>query len=632
MFKGQIDTFEYKIILLKNGDQTNSINLTNSISTQSSKQGVNLENDKFDLEFNLLYELKTINDKEYMSHQFTDELNNGIIYFTKKDVIRVYIKRSNDNVIDVNSRDDLLAEYFVQNWSISPLSHKLTLTLVDINYKIYNRLFDGTYGRKDGGTYTSIGSNTLSDTTKTWSTNQWQNKTLEMTDGDGVIYNYLIISNDSDTLTLHKNLDSGILATYGIGDSSANIMYESMLRVTPFIEFNGEYKLSVSYSTDYGSDYRNGIQLLRVDGYALPITDYSQARKAYHKMIGEVSSINALNTTYEINNDSYTIDRDFILSTTYDTELDKYRVDWFYSKASELLLNGNVTGNTSSTVTDTSLSLSTDEYKGQLMRINNKSYDILSNASDTFTLTSSSLNDEIEIGDSYNVYADADFIWDNNKDYRHIYDYKASNKTDNTVNHILFSCGKNEMNGEEITGHRLNSSKTITDLTETYIPMTWISKEVLVNDNRRQSDGSYEYPSYPHTIINSNSQPYPESDEVSSDTDYNQNLRDICRGRAYRLCESLFQNMKEGQLKCTFVVRGNRYFQAGNSAEKGKIYDKGSVILFKDVANGIYNPDHPNGYYILRVDTIRHQISSGDWRTTLDVSYDIYSEKELTTL
>jgi len=627
MTKAQIDAIDYQVVLLRRGDINNTINLTPYINSNNAKQGVKMENDTFDLTFNLEYEYTSLGKV----HQFCDLDNGGKLLVTKKDIVRVFIKRVDGTSIDITNKEDLLGEYFVKDYSLSPMSFALTLTLVDINYKIYNRIFSGSYGIKDGGSYTSSTSLTITDTSQSWTEDQWANKTLELRDSDDVTYNYLIVSNTSTTITVHTSIVSGTISSYSIGESSPNVILEGLKRVTPTIRFNGEYLLNTTYTTDYGSDYRQGISILRPDGMAYPIIDYSQSNKAYYKMIAEVGAKEAVNTLSEIEGETTVITRDMMFSTQYDTEKEKYVCNWYPSLAIENDMTSTMTGIGSNTITDSTLSLATGEWKGKLIRIGSKSYNILSNTSDTLTLSASGLDNIFEVGDNYSVYSNADFIWDSDDDYRHIYNYKASNKTDGTVNHIYFSVGKNEMAGREMKGHRLNKNSDSTSLTETYIPMTYIAKNVLDGDDRNNNDGTYSYPSYGggYLIHNKNGEPYLLSESVTSNAEYNANLKKICRDIAYKICDSRFANIKEGTLKITFTVRGNKYLQAGNSADKSKIYNTGSVIVFKDIANGIVNDEQKDGYYYLNIDTIRHQITSDEWVTTIDTSANIYTQEEL---
>jgi len=622
--KAQVDAIDFKAILLRNGNPNNALDITASLSNDTTKQGVNMENDTFQLTLDLFYQYDDVLGCK--THQFTED---GRLIFTKNDVVRIYAKRIDGDSININSREDLLGEYFISYWSLTSSSQKLVLTLVDINYKIYNRLFSGDFGRKESGTLTSKSGTTLTDTSQSWEVDVWENKTVQLKDSDGKYYNYRVISNTSDALTIHMNVDSGLLDTYVIGESSPNVIYEAMLRATPTITFNGEYKLLTAYTTDINNDYSQGIQVYKPDGYAFPIIDYTQTAKAYYKMIREIGSVDAVSTPYELETQTSVINRNMMFSTSFNTELDKYVVNWYYTTAVDKDLQSDVTGVTSSTITDSTLSLTVNEYKNRLLRINNKSYSILSNTSDTFTLSASNLDDIVSIDDTYKIYSNVDFIWDSDADYRHIYDYKATNKTDGKVNHIFFSCGKNELNGNEVRGHLLNESSTDPNLTETFLPLRNIAKDILKQDGRDNGDGSYSYPSYPHTISNESGEPYAYAEEVSSNANYNANFKEICRQRAYNICNARFLNIKEGKLKVTFTLRGNKYIQAGNSTDKNKTYNTGSVIVFRDCTNGIYNDEQVNGYYFLTVDTVRHSITHDDWTTTIDCSGDVFKDFEL---
>src|SRR6056297_737364 len=134
--KAQVDAIDFKAILLRNGNPNNALDITASLSNDNTKQGVNMENDTFQLTLDLFYQYDDVLGCK--THQFTQD---GRLIFTKNDVVRIYAKRIDGDSININSREDLLGECFISYWSLTSSSQKLVLTLVDINYKIYNRLF-----------------------------------------------------------------------------------------------------------------------------------------------------------------------------------------------------------------------------------------------------------------------------------------------------------------------------------------------------------------------------------------------------------------------------------------------------------------------------------------------------------
>lgn len=620
--KTELNKFSYKLILLKNADPNNTIDLTKYLKSHKSQQGVELENDTFSLDFNLEYTYKNVLGEEILAHQFVK--SDGTLDLTADDIIRVFVKQGGDE-INTNSRDDLLAEYFVKDYNLDTSNKKITINFVNINYKIYNRLWSGSYGIVDSGTLTSTTTLSITDSSKSWETNQYYLKTLELIDVNNKTYNYLIMSNTSDTLTLNKEIDSGLLSTYKIGDSSPSVIYEALKRVTPTESFNGKYELEIIPSFNSSS---KGIAFVRTDGYAYPIIDYSQNRKAYYKLISELSSSNATNTEYELNTQDKLYVRDNVFTVSYNTELDKYTIDWYYPISANLLTQKAVISISTNIITTTS-GMTIDEYKGLSLRINNRTFNILSNTSNTITV-SGDLTNIAQSSDLFNIYEGVDFIWDSYEDFKNIYSAKFTNSSEGNYNHIYFSAGTNKINNREIIGHRLKEDFK-GSLVETYIPMTYIAKTVLNGDDRLQSDGSYAYPDYTggYYIHNSKGENYIWSEEVNSNAEYNANFKTICRNIAYRNCDAIFKNIKQGTMSAEFTLIGNKYFTAGDTTDLSKVYNKGTQILFKNPMNGIVNKDQINGYYIFKVDDIKHTIDNTGWTTTLTVSYDLYKTAEL---
>jgi hypothetical protein len=622
MVKGTIDTIEYRILWYKAGNLNSVPEEITACIDHSSQDGVKLENNvvNLNLKLNYIYNLSLFGQTTKV-HQFVNPTT-GKIAFSSKDILRIFCKYRDGVPIDITKYDDILQDYIVKTWTLNEQGKILSLSAVDINYKIFNRLSNGVYTTNVNGTLTSKSSNTMTDTTASWTTNQWVNRTLQFEDSSGKEYCYLILSNTATTITVHQNIYSGVTNLYKIGHSSASAIVNALKLVVPVSSYTGSFDLIVNTTTNIGTAYKADVQLLRPDNSAFPIIDFAIAREPYHKLLSELSSVNAVNTSWELENNTKTILRDMQFSVSYDIEQKKYRLNWYVLTAPNKLDSGLVTGFTSNTITDSSQSMTTNEYANKLIRVNGKTYQILSNNATTFTLGNYVSSSDIAISNSYSVVGDCEFIWDNEKDFKQIYDATMGTETEDAFNHIYFTCGTNPMKNRDIIGHKLNETSDSLELKETFIPMKGIVREFLKIDNRFDTVNSkYDYPSsYPYTTA--------WGAIVESDSDYDDALKDVCRRKAYLKCEDIFAKVKEGYLKGTFVIRGNRFIQSGESDTTSKWYSTGSRILYKNLAQGVVNPNQPQGYYFLRVKTIKHQIKDGTWSTNLEVEYDVYSELE----
>lgn len=623
--KAEVNSIIYKMYWYKGGDFTkNPVELV-SIDSHSSQEGIELENNVVDLSFKLNNNKPfNYNGEIVMVHQFVDETT-GKLMLSSKDIIRIYVKYNDGVAINPNSREHVLQDYFVKSWNIKSSDNNITIKCVDVNYKVFNRIWNGNYGVNDTGTYTSITSNTLTDTTKNWGTdNKYKDRTLQFTDATGIIYPFLILSHTSDTITVYGTIPDGMNTEYLIGHSSPSAIVNALKNVVTATAYTGSFDMNINTTLDISTKYSKGVQLLRNDGSGFPIIDYSLNRKPYYELINELSSINAINTSYEIEHDTKIMLRDMVYSVRFNTDDSKYELDWFYLDSPEKKISSTVTSVTNNVLTDTSLSLATNELTNNLLRINNRTYQILSNTSNSITVDR---DINVTLGFNYLVLGNIDFIWDSKDDFKNIFNYDLGTDTDEAFNHIFFSCGTNPLNDREIIGHKLNETSNSSELKEVYYPFKGIVRMFLdrFHDNRyNQVTGKYEYPTYPYTPNWGGF----KSNEVTDDASYNVELKRVCRLEGYKKCESLFSQVKEGFLKGKLSVRGNRFIKSGDSSPISKWYSTGSRILFKHVEGGIVNDKQINGYFYLRVKSIRHSISTTRWETSLDVEWDIYSETE----
>ena len=79
------------------------------------------------------------------------------------------------------------------------------------------------FSSTDTGTATSGGNNTLTQTGKTWTTNQWANGTINITGGTGSGQTRTILSNTADTITVTSNwtINPDATSTYSLSQATA---------------------------------------------------------------------------------------------------------------------------------------------------------------------------------------------------------------------------------------------------------------------------------------------------------------------------------------------------------------------------------------------------------------------------
>jgi hypothetical protein len=117
----------------------------------------------------------------------------------------------------------------------------------------------------DSGTVTSATNNTLTDTSKTWTTNQWANYTVKIISGTGAVQVRTISSNTSNTLTVSGNWyinpysDSFYRIGQGVGYAGINVEETSTDQTSDYLRATHYLK-----ATNFGFDLPAGANVVGV--------------------------------------------------------------------------------------------------------------------------------------------------------------------------------------------------------------------------------------------------------------------------------------------------------------------------------------------------------------------------------
>ena len=664
----KIDVLDYRIIWTDMSSSENTgysdLDITKYMLTHSSEENLSIENSKCNLT------LKLIKDnvlKDGTVAPFFASVIDGTSRLKTDSLLKIYMKYVEDNADPIISPSNLLKSYYVTNWNTQEPDNKLTISGVDLAYKITNRNSSKVYGDiySETSGFTAVGT-TFTDNSKTFPlgySNKYQNGlinlTLELTDNAGNVYNYLITENTTTTCTTHKTIDvpDGSWAQYRIGWSAPTVLYDAIKRVVRNESGRGSIydTVSVFYTTDLRTDYRRGIQLLRRLGStteAFPIVSIGEPYFPIYKLISEVSSYSACNTGTELELENPPIKRDMIFSVIWDDYLKQTIVDWFYADvptvSSSILTILTITDNH---ITVDSPSASDIE---QLARIKftrsaktyYKTYQVLNVIGSDYTLAPNPLDDGILAGDTIQIYGAVDFIWDNDEDFKHIYDFQFGSQDEEQFNHITFNTGTNEVGARDITGHWYNEQTTSDTLKETFIPMTQIAKGMMKfvtsgtngvtrviqkNDDVWEGWDGAAFTSTPSswsfttTFGISGGEIYT----IGSRTDFNTYFKQAARARAQVIAKAIAIRQKENTLKGYMTVRGQKFITISSGTLNTKWYKKGTRILFRKKDSGLANTG--NTYFNFIVTKLTHTIDKSRWTTKIEVEYDNYDVSELIT-
>ena len=659
MSYAKTDSVQFSLdwIYTSNGDK---LNITKYLLQQSSEEGLTITNNKVNFSFKLIKNKLLDNGK--VAPFFAD--NSGVSRLKSDGLLQPYIAYE-DGVTPILSNDNLYKTYYISEWSVDEPENTLSISGVDLSYKITNRnisqIYSYNYYEESGFTATGT---TFTDSSKSFplpKTNAYdlglKYKTLELIDTAGNIYLYLITNNTATTCTTHKTIDTpvGSWVSYRIGWNSPLALYDAINRVSRPDSGSGEiYRLiNLNLTTNLGSDYKNGIQVLRSKNSsteAFPIINIGEPYFPVYKLINELSSYTACNTENELGVD-LTIKRDMIFSIVWNDDIKKTDINWFYPDAPEVSSLTNTLSNITTTGFDVTYPDSND--LGRLARVkkirgNNtyyKTYTITNISGSTYTLSSNPIIDGVATNDTMKVISGVDFIWDNEEDFKHIYNLKLGSKDEEKFNTVYFNAGTNEVSGTDIVGFYFYDETKSDSLKDTFIPMTSISKNMMQwittgTDGikkviKKEGDTWYGWNSttsaFTSTTSDWNFTTTFGTDTIytiTSRTEFNDSFRICARGIAKIKARAICVNQKENSLSGTLTIRGQKFIKVselGNTISKW--YDKGTRILFSKPDAGLTNEG--GKYYLFIVNKVRHTIDSASWITNLDVTYDLYDLNEL---
>lgn len=659
MAYAKIDSVVYKLDWIDTITGS-TLDITKYLTSQASEEGLTIENNK------VSFDLKLIKDKKLddgtIAPFFTD--NNGVSRLKTDGLLQPYIAYE-DGTGNIKTQDNLFKTYYLTDWSINEPENKISISGVDLSYKITNRniskVYDYLYYETSGFTATGT---TFTDSSKSFELpleDKYQlglkYMTLELIDNSGNVYLYLINTNTATTCTTHKTIASpsgGGWASYRIGWSAPRALFDALERVSRPEDGQGKiYELlNIEFTTDVGVDYNTGIQLLRDKNgstEAFPIINIGEPYMPVYKLINEISSYTACNTEDELAG-TLTIKRDMIFSIVWNDAKKKTDVNWFYSSPPEI----SSTTYTISNVTDSTITLNSSSVNdlGKLARIkyirnNNtfyRTYTITEINGNVYTLSGDPLHDGILVDDTMRVFGGVDFIWDNADDYKHIYDIQLGSKDEEKFNTVYYNAGKNEVAGRDVIGHYFYEETKADSLKDTFIPMTNISKNMMTwvttgTDGTKKvikKEGDTWY-GWSDTLTDWTS---TDSDwdftttfgtgtvyTIASRTDFNSHFKTAARKKANVRARAICVNQKENTLTGTITTRGQKFTKVSEGSNVSKWYEKGTRILFSKPDVGLQNDG--GKYYLFIVNKIKHSIDNSSWRTRLDVEYDLYDLDEL---
>jgi len=669
MAYAKLDVIDYRIIWtdLSSSENTgySDLDITKYMLSHSSEENLDIQNSKVNLTLKL--EKDNVLRDGTVAPFFANVID-GTSRLKTDSLLKIYVKYVEDNADPIISPSNMLKSYYVTNWETQEPDNKLSISGVDLAYKITNRniskVYSDIYSETSGFTATGT---TLTDGTKSFPlgySDKYENglyyQTLELTDNAGNIYNYLITSNTATTCTTHKTIDSpvGGWEQYRIGWSSASALYDAIKRVVRDEKGRGSIydTVNVFYTTDVREFYRRGIQVLRRLGAtteAFPIVSIGEPYFPVYKLISELSSFSACNTGTELELENPPIKRDMIFSVIWDDYLKQTIVDWFYADVPTL----SSTVLTILTITDNHVTVdnpSTNDIE-KLARIKfvrtsgtyYKTYQIIDVVGDDYELSPNPLDDGIIATDTIQVYGAVDFIWDNAEDFKHIYNFQLGSQDEEQFNHIMFNAGTNEVGARDITGHWYNEQTTSDSLKETFIPMTQIAKGMMkfvssgtngVTRVIQKNDDVWEgwdgaaftaTPSawsFTTTFGVKNGETYT----IGSRADFNTYFKTAARAQAYLKAKAIAIRQKENTLKGSMTIRGQKFLTISSGTLSTKWYKKGTKILFRKKDSGLANTG--NTYFNFIVTKLTHTIDKSKWTTKIEVEYDNYDISELITV
>lgn len=662
MAYAKVDNVEYAVEWIDSSSGSKQ-DITKYISTHSSEEGLTIDNNKISLN------LKLIKDKPLVDGTVAPFFTDGYGFSRLKTdgILNVYIKYS-DSDVTLKTKDNLLKTYYITSWVVNEPGNRITIDACDLSYKITNRNISKSYSYlyAESTGFTATGT-TFTDSSKTFPTPRTASydmglkyMTLELTDNSGNVYNYLITDNTATTCTTHKSIASpsgGGWADYRIGYSSPLVLYDAIQRTIMPINGQGELftRLETSLTTNVGSDYVSGIQVLRRDGsttWAFPIISIGEPYMPVYKLINELSSYTACNSITELETTTL-IKRDMIFAVNYNNDTNYTTINWFYADVPTIssaaytisAVNSGYLETTSSTVNDIGKLARIKMTRGGIDHYKTYTITDVDTVNDYYYLSPDPYNDGITTSDTFKVISNTDFVWDNIDDFKHIYDINLGSKDEEKFNVVFFNAGKNEVANRDIVGGYFYEETNSDSLKSTFLPFTQIAKNMMLwcttgTDGTKKvlkkegdewqgwDSGASAFTATATDWDFTTTFGTNKSYTITSRASFNDNFSDCAKDIAKIKARAAVVNQKENTLTGTIQIRGQKFLKVSDSgATTTKWYEKGTRILFNKPDSGLTNEG--NKYYLLVVKKISHSVDSTGWRTTLDVEYDSFDDEEL---
>ena len=645
MVFASVDSPLYKVVWTYDGG---SIDITKYIITQNSEEGLTIQNNKIQLNIKLIKDFLFVNEPV----PFYTNPATGKQQFSKSSFLDIYLKLDDGTGdIDTDSNLDKFKTYFVTDYSISEPSNIISLSAVDLQYKITNTNTSDIFRERFNGTSTTIATDVLTDTGNSFPVPGPENsyndglklQTLELSQG-GNKNTYLILDNTATTVTVHKTITETTGATYKIGDSSPFALFKTIQKKGRDASGRGEdfIQVTANATLDIGADYSNGIQFLRPDNSAFPIINLGSPFEPVYKMIDTLSGFGACNLPLELESiDLMVIKRDMIFAVVFNSNTFLVEINWFYLNAPEKSVGTRSITAVSSNVVTVSSPDANDLNGIARISVGNgvESFRILDIDGNDYTLDLDAETLGVTSSTDFFVFKGTDYIWDNTKDYESIFSYKLGGKDEENYNHVLFVAGKNPVGNTSVKGHYFNEQTKSATLKETFIPLHFIADNMInyeiqqgnlrkVNDVWEGNEGASGFTSDPSLWDWTTTFGFDTDYVITSRTTFNSSFKKAARRKGIFIARNLAMAQKENLLKGTFKIRGQKFVKIGvNNDLISTWYQKGTRILFKKSDVGLLNDG--KGYFIFVVSKIKQQIDKGSWETTLNVEYSNFTSNEI---
>jgi len=414
------------------------------------------------------------------------------IKFQEEDQIKIYSKYvdDNDDITDAwttNSTTypataNLLGTYFIKQFGVQGTSKgtRIQLTCVDKTYVLFNKVFSQAWTEESG--YTAP-----------WMIRKVIRQTSENPNGE--------FEGDGE--------DSGV-----------------------FYEIDARFESDGGHITD-----------VRVDNSSFPAKGMGKAWKPVYEWIKDLSSIEAINSQTEIDNENYIYGRPFIYYVD-----EENRFHWEepnYDNPTEIVVG-------------------TDE----------------------------------------------------------VYNVNLTKQIFGTANMIIYNAGE-DMNGRGIWGYYLHEGSNIKGLQMKVVQMIDITRDALDADygagytpaadrkNGDNNDPGYPFPQFPKDteyplnacyFVGSYLTDYTQATDITSDSDYNDALREYAKYKANARAENVCMGLANAKWRGRIEIKGARY-------------TPGELIKLTDSTSGLNEEE-------LRLNGVKHNITNRGWFTSLELEKD----------